>query len=120
MLREHPDEVTADMRQYYGLDVAAMGDGYSVLHAAALVSQLPRSSRTVRAVDERATWGDSEALLSLIEYQLRVIAWQNTEDGAKDRNRPRPIPVPGVAEAKAKRAREFDRELIDRVLGGVG
>lgn len=108
------------MRQYYGLDVAAMGDGYSVLHAATLVSQLPRSSRVARATDERATWGDSEVLLSLIEYQLRVIAWQGTEDGMKGRNRPRPLPVPGVAEAKAKRAMEFDRKLIDDVLGGVG
>lgn len=42
----------------------------------------------------------------ILDYDLRYLAWQKTEDGAKNRNPPEPVaPPPYAHEIKAAEAR---------------
>lgn len=52
-------------------------------------------------------WSDDMHLASMVEYGVRVLAWQQTKDGHKNRRPPKPLtpPVPR-AEIEAKKARE--------------
>lgn len=52
----------------------------------------------MRIVDPHLGWTQQEHLLSLIEYDLRVIAWQRSKDGAENRNKPKPPLSPGHVE----------------------
>lgn len=63
-------------------------------------------------------WGDEEALLSSIEYSLRVLRWHNTKDGQRGRKPPKPIPFPG-ADSPASKIKRTDLAFVDRVLGGA-
>lgn len=87
---KYADELRADFQQFYGLNLDHMGNGYSHAHAAVLVSQLPIGSRVLSKMDPRASWSQTEYLLSLIEYDLRVLAWQKTKDAEHGRNKPKP------------------------------
>jgi len=103
LLGNHPGELRADFQRFYGLSVDGMGTDYSVAHAAALAAHLPRESACVRAVAPEAAWDDATYLLAAIEYDLRVLAWQNSKDGAKGRNKPRPVQTPAdVARVRDK------------------
>lgn len=114
----NPDELRADMQQYYGLNIDGMGRDYSHAHAAVLMAQLPQSSRLARLSDPENEWSDETHFLSLIEYDLRVLAWQRSKDGQRGTNKPKPNKTPGDrAKAKA-RAKGFDKELVDKMLGG--
>lgn len=113
----YPDELRADFQQYYGLDIDGMGAGFSHAHAASLVKMLPRGSRVGRALNPDSEWDDATYILAQIEYDLRVLAWQNTKDGQKGRNRPKPNETPHDIAAKRERAKGFDKEYIDKVLG---
>lgn len=94
-----------------------MGRAYTFLHAAALAAQLPLESRVVRAEAPEAAWGDADEMLRRIEHSLRVLAWQQTKDGAKGRNAPRPLPSP-VEQARVRRKVErTDVDEINRILG---
>lgn len=115
--RNHPDELRADFQQVYGLNLDGMGEGYSHAHAAALMAQLPRSSRVAKALDPSNEWDDATYLLSIIEYDLRVLIWQNTKDAQRNRNKPKPNDTPRDIAKKMERAKGFDREFIDKVLG---
>ena len=90
----HPAELRADFQQYYGLNIDGMGVDFSMLHAADLAAQLPHDSRTFRAENTELEWTDRDYMLWSIEYSLRVLRWQPTKDGQKDRNKPRPLPTP--------------------------
>lgn len=114
---EHPDELRADFQQVYGLNLDGMGIGYSHAHAAALMSQLPATSRVARALDPAAEWDDATYLLSAIEYDLRVLIWQKTKDAQRNRNRPKPNDTPKDIAVKRERAKGFDRKYIDSILG---
>lgn len=114
---EHPDELRADFQQIYGLDIDGMGIGFSPAHAAALMSQLPSSSRVAKALDPSAEWDDATYLLSAIEYDLRILIWQNTKDAQKNRNKPKPNETPIDIAKKRERAKGFDRRYIDKILG---
>lgn len=116
-LERHPDEVRADLQQYYGLDLDGMGRDYTHEHAACLVSQLPRESRTARAEQPACEWGPSERLLALIEYGVRVLAWQNSRDGEKGRRRPKPLEAPGSRGGGASKVDRTDTAYIDEALG---
>ena len=95
-----------------------MGRRYTPEHAASLAVQLPPGSRTFVAERPELAWGDSEALLSSIEYSLRVLRWQNTKDGQRGRKPPTPVPSPG-ADGAASKIRRTDLAFVDRVLGGA-
>lgn len=114
---DHPDELRADFQQYYGLNLDGMGVGYSHAHAAALMMQLPLDSRISRKLNPDNEWSDDTYLLSAIEYDLRVLIWQNTKDAQRNRNKPKPNETPRDLAKKRDRAAGFDKDFIDKILG---
>lgn len=115
---EHPDELEADLQQYYGLNWEEAGRAYSYAHAAALTAQLPRGSRIVRAIDPETEWGWTEGLLSRIEYWAHALVWSQTKDGRHGRNRPEQVMPPGHGDPEVQRARRAaKRRHVDEVLG---
>lgn len=119
------DELVADFKQYYNIDLPLCEEGLDAvedgMRLGILWSQLPASSRVARADLPDLAWGDSERLLWSIEYTLRVIAWQRTEDGAKGRRKPKPLQTPAERSANIRNAEEAiaDRAEVDRILGMV-
>ena len=95
-----------------------MGRTYTPAHAGALAAQLPRESRTVRAIDPEAEWGWAETILSACEYWLHVLVWAQTKDGQHGRNKPEQITPPKRGETAADAARKAaQRRHVDEVLG---
>ena len=94
------------MQQYYGLDIDGMGTAYSYAHAACCASQLPEGARVWRGT--AAEWGATDYLLASIEHDLRVLAWQQTEDAVKRRNYPKMIETPA--------SREQSQHLYERSI----
>lgn len=114
---EYPDQLRADFQQYYGINLDGMGMDYSHAHAASLMVQLPQTSRVAKALNPDNEWSDAEYLLAAIEYDLRVLIWQKTKDGQKNRNRPKPTETPHDVAEKRRRVEGFDKDFIDSVLG---
>lgn len=63
------------MQEYYGLNLDDMGEAYTPWHAGSLLMQLPVGARLRGTGPARPEWSLSERMLSLIEYDLRAIAW---------------------------------------------
>lgn len=86
---------------------------------AALVGQLPTTARLYRAVDPAYSWDDTTTLIWMCEYELRVLIWQRTKDGAHGQNKPEPLPAPG----KDKKLNEADvlgaKAQVDAVLKNI-
>lgn len=97
------------MQQFYGLDIDGMGVAYSYAHAATLCAQLPAGARVWR--DTAAEWDTTDYLLASIEHDLRVLAWQQTEDAAKRRNYPKPIETPA---SRAEAQHLYERSIANR------
>ena len=112
----YPEELRADLQRFYGLDIDRMGLDYSVAHAAACAANLPRDAACVRAVSPEAAWSDETYLLSAIEYDLRVLAWQNSKDGAKNRNKPKRMQTPADVERIKQKAQHTDFRAIAEAL----
>ena len=112
----YPDELRADLQRFYGLDIDRMGCDYSVAHAAACAANMPRDSACVRAVSPVAAWSDETYLLAQIEYDLRVLAWQNSKDGAKNRNKPKRMQTPADVERIKQKAENTDFRAIAEAL----
>jgi hypothetical protein len=114
---ENPAQLRADLQQFYSLNLDDMGGSYSYEHAAALVANLPRSSRMASIFNAACEWDDSEYLLFLIEYNLRVISWQL---GGCNGSQPRPISTPAEMAERKRKVADSDRAFIDSILkGGV-
>lgn len=73
--------------------------------ARALASQLPRESRTARAVDPRAAWGECEHLLALVADHLAFMRYEQA--GGKGR-KPKPLPRPSAGRKKAVKRLDVD------------
>ena len=116
----HPQELRADFQQYYGLNLDSMGVEYSYAHAACLVTQLPPNARIFAAINPDLSLTYAEWLLTQIEYNLRVLAWQNSKDGQKGRNAPKLPKSPSEIAAEKERAAKVDFDLIEQVLGKRG
>lgn len=114
---KHPDEVRADFQQYYGLNIDRMGVDYSDTHAACLATQLPPNCRLNQAENPDLMWSTEAWFLSQIEYDLRVLAWQNTKDAQRHRNEPKPPKTPKELQQEKQRAANFDKDLVNSVLG---
>lgn len=93
-----------------------MGTAYSYSHAAILCVQLPRESRVRRVYDPDAAYSVTDYYLRQIEYGIRVLAWQQTEDGHKGRNQPKPVPLPSDDSTLAQKAALANRAYVDSVL----
>lgn len=94
MLAKHPSELYADFRQYYGVDFDKLRGEIGELRTADLAAQLPIESRSIRVLKPELAWTLHDWLMWSIEYSLRILRWQNTEDGQKGRNQPQPLPNP--------------------------
>ena len=117
LLNERPGELRADFQRYYGLNIDGMGVDYTMIHAADLAAHLPMESATMRAEAPELEWTMAEYLLASIEYSLRVLRWQNTEDGQKGVRHPRPIDTPADFARIARKAEATDMEYIAEKLG---
>ena len=117
LLARHPDELRADFQRYYALDLDGLGVAYTMHHAAALARCLPRDSATWRAERPELEWGPAEYLLASIDYTLRILAWQNTENGHKGVNAPKRPMTPMDYARVARKAEETDMEWIAEQLG---
>lgn len=109
----------ADLQQYYGLNVDGMGAEYTCSHAAALVAMLPPQSRLMVQRNGALAWDDATYLLSHIDHDLRVLAWQQTEDARHKRNYPKHIETPADRErdrrAEESSTPEFKRYVADKL-----
>lgn len=116
---EYPNELRADFQQYYGLNIDRMGlrDGFSYAHAAVLAVQLPRTSRVFSAIDPNNSWSETDAFLAHIEYDLRILVWQNSKDGSKNRNQPKPPKTPKERAEALERRSNVDKDFVKQVLG---
>lgn len=72
----------------------------------AFLEHLGPSSALARTQEpERALWaaqGPVPLLLSALGHRLDILAWQQTKDGQKNRNRPKPWPTPWDGPDKGK------------------
>lgn len=116
-LGNHPDELRADFQRFYGLNLDGMGVEYTHAHAAALCACLPPDSAVTRAQNPAALWSDATYLLSAIEYDLRVLAWQNTKDGSKGIRPPRRMQTPADVARVARKMERTDVASVAEILG---
>lgn len=80
----------------------------SVRKTLVLIEQLPAGANLWQAQQSNAGWSTEAHLLAAVIDQLRVLAWQNTEDGQKNRSRPEPVERP---ETEAEQQAESERVL---------
>lgn len=112
---EYPAQLRADMQQYYSLNLDGMGSDYTYEHAAALVANLPRSSRIAARENAACEWDDGEYLLYAVEYRLRLISWQL---GGGKGNPPKPLSTPTEMAKRRQKVAGTDREFVDSILKG--
>jgi hypothetical protein len=103
--REYPDELEADLQEYFNLNIEQAGETFSVRHCAVCTTQLPPQSRTKIAIDPAAEWGWQEHLLASELDALHLLLWQN---GGAKRNRPKPIERPTRKQPKEEIALPVD------------
>lgn len=90
-LRLHPDELRADLQQYYGIDIdAAMCGGHSPRHVAALLLQLPQDCRIARIESADAVWTPDRQLLAVLINQLSALMY-GMSDPKRRGSKPQPI-----------------------------
>lgn len=97
-----------------------MGHEYSVSHAADLAVELPKQSRTNKALGISNGISLTDEILCSIDYWCHVIAWQNTKDGQKNRNKPKPILECFSSSNKKQKDLEIkptNREELDLLFG---
>ena len=120
MVANHPTELRSDFQRFYGLNLDGMGTDYTVEHASCLAATLPSDSAVMRAVNPRNGWTITEYLLHAIEFDLRVLAWMNSKDGAKGKNRPKPLPTPEDEARVRGKIEATDLKMIADALGIKG
>lgn len=114
---DHPDELNADLRQYYGLSLVDVREQrVDVAEAASLLAQMPTDCRTFRAVNPDAAMTRADVMALVMEYELRVLIWQRTKDGAKGRNKPKMLPLPSEM---VEHDHSAERAFVDAALGIV-
>ena len=114
---ESGDEMRADFQQYYGLNLDDMGSEYSYIHAATLLTQLPKTSRIASKRNPDNEWDEQTRILAHLEYDVRRLAWSMTKDAQHRRNEPKPLPSPSERQAARRRIEGSDKALVDKVLG---
>lgn len=120
---EHEDALRASLLAVYGVRLSARSFG--VLELADLVTHLPPGCALWRAAGGELAWSDEVHMLAKIELGVRVLAWQQTEDGQKGRRVPEPVDPPRASgevraeEAVADRKAEAWQRRQKRRAGGA-
>ena len=117
MLSKHPSELYADFMQYYGVDFDKLRGEIGEIRTADLAAQLPIESRSFRVLKPELAWTLHDWLMWSIEYSLRVLIWQNTEDGGKGRNKPKALPNPVERARITEKIEATDMKAIADALG---
>lgn len=107
MWSAHPDELRADLQQYYGVDWDRRRE-HTATHVAALAAQLPSDARTFRAENPDCVIDYRTAVLMRMEHGIRTLAWMQTKDGQKGRKCPKPMELPSERERK--------RGIVERAI----
>lgn len=105
--------------QTYGVDLRS--NQIPDADAAVLCAQLPQDGRVFRAIDPDCICDYRTGLLRNIEHLLRILVWQQTEDGVKGRGAPDALPLPSELARAAQAASMETRAYVDAILkiGGV-
>lgn len=101
---EFEGPLRASLRAEYGVDLR--DPGMTLLDLADLAASLPPGCALYRATGGDMAWTAEMHMLARLDFDLRVLAWQKTEDGKRGRNQPKPIEAPKMAhevEAEQKR-----------------
>lgn len=122
LLREHPDELSADMARYYGLhDLRALPARHTACLAAVMCRQ--PESWTHRALQPDWQWEDQATALAALQADyLALLTWMRTKDGTRGRNKPRPYPRPGADgyQAPGQERDEYVALPIEQVAARLG
>lgn len=81
---------------------------------------LPPDSRLAKAESPELEWDVPTYILSTIEHDLRVIAWQRTEDGQKGRNYPKHMTTPLDRERERRAELSSTPEMQSMVADKLG
>lgn len=111
----------ADFQETYQLnayDFDLDGEGYQVERAAALIAQLPPSSRLALIQDPDRAWDEQARLLWQIEYDLRCISWSLGRGKGK---KPKPLKTPGETQRQDEhiKASLAAKAKVDEILAQV-
>lgn len=104
---EFEGPLRASLRAEYGVDLR--DPGMSLLDLADLAANLPPGCALYRATGGAIAWSDEIHMLAAVEFRLRVLAWQKTEDGKRGRNQPKPLEPPKSVHEKQAETRELSR-----------
>jgi hypothetical protein len=99
---DHQAALRASLRaEYSGLTLAEARATMTPRELGELVMYLPNGCSLWQSVGGSKAWSDEVLALKELEHRLRIIAWQRTEDGQKQRNFPElQTPPPYAYEAK--------------------
>lgn len=100
----------ADFQQFYGLDLRALLGSYDLGRAAALAANLPRESRTMRALDPRLAWSAGDYILARAANEIAFMRYE--QRGGKGR---RPAPVKPPAEPARRRRGRLEGVSDERI-----
>jgi hypothetical protein len=94
--------------------------GITPTELADYVANLSPGCALWRATGGPLAWSDETHMLAAVEFRLRVLAWQKSEDGRKNRNQPKPInPPESVYKKRAQQQRVASKaEAFQRRAGG--
>lgn len=81
----------------------------SLTDLADLAANLPPGCALWRSAGGPVAWSDETHMLAAVEFRLRVLAWQKTEDGKANRNKPEPLEPPRPAYEIEHEQRELSR-----------
>ncbi|MGV9263157.1 hypothetical protein ACWDRR_00670 [Kitasatospora sp. NPDC003701] len=124
LIDQHGDDIDADFRRYYGLDVADVGTpGLTWRRLGALVNRLPREGCYARAVvgAEEAEWTTDRHLLASVVDHLRgtnyLLGGLLVANGAKRNPVPPPEPIkrPGVEMPAGERKGKGFKALAEKM-----
>lgn len=90
-VREHPDELRADLQRYYGIDLDhAMNGEHTAGHIASLVVCLPSDAALFRTINPDAAWTLQSVLLAAIFNNLTGLIY-GMSDKRKRGSKPKRI-----------------------------
>lgn len=95
----HGAALRASLRaEYQIIDMRKEG----VLALAELVEWLPRGCALWRSVGGPLAWSEEVAVMHGVEFRVRELAWMQSKDGSKNKNRPKPPAPPKYAHEAAQ------------------